>query len=80
MPGHTLGHICIYVRDQKILLTSDAIALENGKLERINDFYNYDIEQAKQSLEKLRDLDINRVLCYHGGEYNGTINVDELQK
>lgn len=80
MPGHTLGHICIYVRDQKTLLTSDAIALENGKLERINDFYNYDIEQAKQSLEKLRDLDINRVLCYHGGEYNGTINVDQLQK
>ena len=80
MPGHTLGHICIYVRDQKTLITGDAIALENGKLERVNDFYNHDIEQAKQSLEKLRDLDIDRVLCYHGGEYNGKVNVDELQK
>lgn len=80
MPGHTLGHICVYVRDQKTLITGDAISLENGKLERINDFYNHDIEQAKQSLEKLRDLDIDRVLCYHGGEYNGKVNVDELQK
>lgn len=80
MPGHTLGHICVYVRDQKTLITGDAIALENGKLERVNDFYNHDIEQAKQSLEKLRDLDIDRVLCYHGGEYNGKVNVDELQK
>lgn len=80
MPGHTLGHICVYVRDQKTLITGDAIALENGKLERVNDFYNHDIEQAKQSLETLRDLDIDRVLCYHGGEYNGKVNVDELQK
>ena len=80
MPGHTLGHICVYVRDQKTLITGDAVSLEDGKLERVNDFYNHDIEQAKQSLEKLRDLDIDRVLCYHGGEYNGKVNVDELQK
>lgn len=80
MPGHTIGHICVYIRDQKTLLTGDAIALEEGKLVRVNDFYNHDIEQAKKSLEKLRTLDIEKVLCYHGGEFNGKVNVDELQK
>ncbi|MGL5615847.1 MAG: MBL fold metallo-hydrolase [Sarcina sp.] len=80
MPGHTLGHICVYLRDQKTLITGDAIALEDGKLNRVNDFYNYDVEQTKESLEKLRNYDIERVLCYHGGEYIGKINVEELQK
>lgn len=80
MPGHTLGHICIYVRDQKTLITGDAVSLEDGKLIRIRDGANYDAEQAKNSLEKLRGLDIEKVLCYHGGEYVGKVDVDELKK
>lgn len=78
MPGHTIGHICIYVRDQKTLITGDAVTLENGKLIKIRDGANYDPEMAIKSLEKLRDLPLEKVLCYHGGEYVGEVNVDKL--
>lgn len=80
MPGHTIGHICIYIRDQKTLITGDAISLEDGKLARVKDASNYNPEQAKESLEVLRGLDIERVLCYHGGEYFGKVDIDELKK
>lgn len=80
MPGHTLGHICIYVRDQKALITGDAISLEEGKLVRVRDGAHYNAKQAKNSLEELRGLDIEKVLCYHGGEYIGEVNVDNLKK
>lgn len=80
MPGHTIGHICIYVPSEKALITGDVIMLEEGKLVRARDGANYNPEMAVKSLSKLRGLDINKVLCYHGGEYIGKIEVDELQK
>lgn len=78
MPGHTIGHICIYIRDQKTLITGDALTLDNGKLIKIRDGANFDPEMAIRSLEKLRNLHLEKVLCYHGGEYVGEVNVDKL--
>lgn len=80
MPGHTIGHICIYIPSQKTLLTGDALMLQDGKLIRSRNASNFNPEQAIQSLDKLRGLDIEKVLCYHGGEYLGKVDVDELQK
>lgn len=80
MPGHTLGHICIYVGSDKALITGDAVSVEDGKLVRVRDGAHYNAEQAKESLEKLRGLDIEKVLCYHGGEYVGKVDVDSLKK
>ena len=54
--------------------------LQDGKLIRSRDASNFNPEQAIQSLDKLRGLDIEKVLCYHGGEYLGKVDVDELQK
>ncbi|MGL4760910.1 MAG: MBL fold metallo-hydrolase [Sarcina sp.] len=78
MPGHTIGHICVYVRNQKTLITGDAVTLENGKLIKIRDGANYDPKMAIKSLEKLRNLPLEKVLCYHGGKYLGEVNVDKL--
>lgn len=77
-PGHTLGHICLYVKEEKALITGDLLALVDGKIEPINEFYNYDTKMAKESLQKLRNYDIQRVCCYHGGDYIGKLDIDKI--
>lgn len=79
-PGHTLGHVCLYVNGEKALITGDSLALVDGKVEPINEFYNHDTKMANESLKKLKEYDIERVCCYHGGEFIGKLNIDEIFK
>lgn len=74
-PGHMPGHISIYVRDSKTLIAGDALVIENGELVIANPQYTLDIEEAKKSIKKLLNYNIDRVICYHGGIY--TKNVKE---
>jgi len=78
-PGHTPGHISIYLRKPKVLISGDALAIENGKLEIAAPQYTLNMEEAKKSALKLRNYDIEKVICYHGGEYVGDIP-DALNK
>jgi len=66
-PGHTPGHISIYIRDQKILLAGDAIAYENGELVIANPQFTLDMSACKKSIRELAHLDIDILICYHGG-------------
>ena len=66
-PGHTPGHICVYVKSEKTLITGDAIRGENGTLIGPNPIYTQYMDMAFESLKKLHHLDIERILCYHGG-------------
>lgn len=68
-PGHTLGHICLYLSRQKTLIAGDALLVENGALVVPPPFMNYDTNLCVQSLKKLAEYDIERVICYHGGLY-----------
>lgn len=77
-PGHTLGHVCLYVPREKALITGDTLSFVDGKVEPINEFYNYDLEGAKKSIQKLKNYDIEKTFCYHGGLYKGKINIDEI--
>lgn len=79
-PGHTLGHVCLYVPEKKALITGDTISLVDGKLEPVSDFYNYNPEEAKKSIESLKNYDIQKICCYHGGEYNGNLIIEDLYK
>lgn len=66
-PGHTPGHISIYVMNQKIMITGDAAALENGDLVIANPQYTLDPEAAEASIHKLMAYRPEVFLCYHGG-------------
>ncbi|MGL5821107.1 MAG: MBL fold metallo-hydrolase [Sarcina sp.] len=77
-PGHTLGHVCLYIPEEKALIAGDTMSLANNKIELINEFYNYDTKEAKNSLKKLENYEIEKVLCYHGGEYIGKIDLEIL--
>lgn len=54
-PGHTPGHICLYLRKYKALVTGDAMNVVNNELIGPNPEYTFDMKQAMESLKK-RDL------------------------
>ncbi|QDH22441.1 MBL fold metallo-hydrolase [Saccharibacillus brassicae] len=72
-PGHTPGHISLYVPGEKLLLAGDAMRVSNGELELAEPRYTQDMDQAVASLKQLLDLEIDRVLCYHGGLFEGDV-------
>ena len=62
-PGHTEGHICLYLYEFKTLIAGDALYVQDGELVISSPMYNLDFEQAKQSLRKLLDYDIKEIIC-----------------
>lgn len=73
-PGHTPGHICLYLMESKTLITGDALNLVNGQLVGPNPVFTADMELAKESVRKLTKYDIETVICYHGGVTNDNVN------
>lgn len=69
-PGHTPGHLCFYISDDKLLLAADELRVENGELAGPNEPFTPDMPLALKSMAKLEGLALIRVLCYHGGVYD----------
>lgn len=81
-PGHMPGHISIYLKESKTLIAGDALVILNGKLAIANPQYTLDINEAKKSINKLLNYDIQKIICYHGGIYqedikNSLINIQK---
>ena len=72
-PGHMPGHISIYAKESKTLIAGDALVVENNKLSIANPQYTLDMDEAKKSIKKLFNYEIDRIICYHGGIYIGNI-------
>lgn len=70
-PGHTLGHISLYLPASRTLIAGDALAVDNGVLRATAAAINYDATLYRTSLAKLAQLDIETVIAYHGGLYRG---------
>lgn len=66
-PGHTPGHISVFVHQPKVLITGDAAALEDGKLVVANPQYALDLKEAQASLDKIQAYGAREIICYHGG-------------
>lgn len=81
-PGHTPGHISLYHIPSKTLIAGDALAVVEGELSTPDPRYCSDFDLAKQSLESLLCLDIEQVICFHGGLYKGDCHnrIAELAK
>ncbi len=73
-PGHTLGHICLFLPASKILIAGDALWVEEGRVTMAPPSTNYDLEMCRKSLAKLSAYDIQTVICYHGGLYQDEPN------
>lgn len=77
-PGHMPGHISIYIKDSKTLIAGDALVCLDGELSIANPQYTLDLEEAKKSINKLLNYDIDKIICYHGGIYQTAIK-DSLE-
>lgn len=64
LPGHSPGHICIYLEEEKILFSGDLILGWGTVL--IAPPAGGDMIQYMQSLERLLELEINLILPGHG--------------
>lgn len=73
-PGHTPGHICIYVKKSRTLIAGDALNVRDDQLFGPDLKQTIDVDLAFKSLEKLMQYDIETVICYHGGVYRGNVN------
>jgi len=85
-PGHTPGHLSLYLERPKVLVAGDALTAEGGHLNGPNPSMTLDMRPAMQSIRRLAELDVETIVCYHGGvvgeEANGQLRrvVQELSR
>ncbi len=72
--GHMPGHISLYVKKEKILITGDALVIENGTLCMAMPQYVLNTQDAQDSIRNLQNYDVEKIICYHGGVYNTNVN------
>ncbi|MBA9088155.1 glyoxylase-like metal-dependent hydrolase (beta-lactamase superfamily II) [Fontibacillus solani] len=73
-PGHLPGHISLYLPTSKTLIAGDVVVIEEGKLNIANPQFAWDLDEAVRSVQKLLEYDIEHLICYHGGLFQGDIN------
>ncbi|KKO50771.1 hypothetical protein XI25_30785, partial [Paenibacillus sp. DMB20] len=72
-PGHTPGHMSLYLPADKTLIAGDAVVIENGQLNIANPQFTLDLDEAVHSVQRLLNYDIERIICYHGGLFQGDV-------
>lgn len=68
-PGHTPGHISLYIKDKRTMITGDSAVLEDNQLVIANPQFTLDLDKANKSLAKLMSYDVETFICYHGGVF-----------
>src|SRR5215204_5104534 len=66
-PGHTPGHLSLYLERPKVLVAGDALTAEDGHLNGPNPPLTLDVGEAARSVRRLAELDVKTIVCYHGG-------------
>lgn len=66
-PGHSPGHICLYLERSRTLIAGDALTAREGRLHGPNPPVTPDMAEAARSVQKLAALDVAAIVCYHGG-------------
>lgn len=72
-PGHTPGHVSIYIKNSKTLIAGDALTCVDGILKGPAPQHTLDMKEALASAAKLVSYEIETVICYHGGIVTGNI-------
>jgi len=66
-PGHMPGHIAVLLEESNILVAGDAANIAAGKLVGADPQFTNDMEQAAESLSKIKSCASASIVCYHGG-------------
>ena len=70
-PGHTQGHLSLYLPALDTIIAGDAAVLESGKLVLANPQYAQDFDRADRSLQAILAIGAKTIVCYHGGAFSG---------
>jgi len=81
-PGHTPGHISVLALDgvKKIIITGDALPNLRAYERGIPDFIFYDLDQAKKSIIKIKNLNPDIIIPGHDSPFNmnGYLETDDI--
>jgi len=66
-PGHAPGHVSLHFPENGFLLAGDALDGTGGALTLPKADFTPDVERAAESARRLAELDVDGILCYHGG-------------
>ena len=66
-PGHTSGHICLFFKESRILVSGDALSFKDGQIAGPSPQNTADVELSLRSLEKIKKIPFNTILSFHGG-------------
>jgi glyoxylase-like metal-dependent hydrolase (beta-lactamase superfamily II) len=75
-PGHTLGHVSLYLPALDTLIAGDAAVLEAGRFALANPQFAEDLALAEQSFQRIVSFCAETIVCYHGGVLNRKKNCD----
>ena len=80
-PGHTPGHLSLYLPDHALCLAGDALVADDSErpLAGPKPEYTADLDRARESVERLAELDVDHTVCYHGGHVaQGSARIREI--
>lgn len=79
-PGHSPGHVSLYHAQSRTLLAGDALVADGDEpVDGPRPEFTPDEPHALASVARLAELDIERTICFHGGETSaGTAAIREL--
>jgi len=72
-PGHMPGHISVYSKKFKAVITGDALTADRGILQSANPAFTLDMALSKKSAAKFLRYDVEQIICYHGGIVTGDV-------
>ena len=73
-PGHTPGHVCLFLTEQRTLIPGDELRVEKGRLVGPSQENTLNVPEALRSMKKLLGLNIEHVYAFHGGYHAGDIS------
>lgn len=73
-PGHTKGHISLFLPKEKTVIAGDALVIENGEFNIANPAFTLNMQQALKSVEKIKNFNPLKIICYHGGIIDKNVN------
>ena len=66
-PGHTPGHMCLFLQGSGVMVCGDAANITEGGLVGSNPQHTWDTDLAQKSLERILGYKPSAVVCYHTG-------------
>lgn len=64
-PGHTPGSISLHVERERLLIVGDTLEYRSGTLGPPNAFFSDDLGEARRSIARLSELDVETILFSH---------------